>query len=108
MRLLLKDPEVIKSLSSAFGCPEAVGQLAAKLKLCRPQIQRLSLLAQFVKRQLVNPEADPEREEIKDLRLVVKGMLYKELHLNARGRIQFDVYRLPTPNPKHDACVSVC
>ena len=81
----------LEAAAKACGQAEELSQMAGKLKLCLPQMTRLSVLARFILLQLTDPEADPEREQIKDLRLLVKKSLYKEHMCLAKGRIQFDV-----------------
>eukprot|EP00802_Teleaulax_amphioxeia_P009965 Tamp_09990.p1 GENE.Tamp_09990~~Tamp_09990.p1 ORF type:complete len:580 (-),score=204.40 Tamp_09990:276-2015(-) len=80
----------LEAAAKACGQAEELSQMAGKLKLCLPQMTRLSVLARFILLQLTDPEADPEREQIKDLRLLVKKSLYKEHMCLAKGRIQFD------------------
>jgi hypothetical protein len=88
MRQLQAEEGAFQTLVNACGRHEAMAAVATKLKLCRPQMQRLSLLANFIHLGLVDPEAVPERADITQLRLAVKQILYKELVIAAKGRVQ--------------------
>jgi hypothetical protein len=87
---LQNEAGALEAAAKACGCAHEMSQMAAKLKLCLPQMTRLCVLARFVLLKINDPEADPEREEIKDLRLLVKKGLYKELLCLAKGHIQTD------------------
>ena len=79
----------MEAAAKACGSYEDMMKVPAlrKLKLCKPQMVRLSILGQFVQLRLTDIKADPEREEVRQLRLLVKRMSYQENLCVAKGRI---------------------
>lgn len=72
MRQMSEEAGAIQTLANACGDYEPLSPLACKFKLCRPQMVRLSLIAKFVTCGITDADADPERLEIKDVRLAMK------------------------------------